>query len=519
MPTLYRYNILKKELRLDFRDQKNGRLKLPTLGIFAALLALAVHFILQTMTDTVLTEAIPEFMARTNFSLISTYNIIFFVSLAVDKVIHFRTKTFAETQKNYWYLQAKMGYKPSLLVLSKITARLFVTTTSYIIGFSTILALGFLLKYNFISSYIITLFCSGLADSLVLLLMILTISLLVQDSSNNVLSVCLVAIGHLVAKHASGRYDLISQPGFMRDFYRFFDVADSPYLIYQFAISLTCLFFVIVSARYSAFYFHYSREKVNQTPAAFTVCRIQKTKLRKKKDKDSVIARIERGDYTYPIIPIPNPGIRAQRMAKFTNGVFTMLATLVIVMMLIFNVFVLLISAAQKTSEVSISGTIPYLFHSETMDPAIAKNDLVYFQQIDLQSHLNVGDIVILKDNYEIFIERVVAIEDNQITVDIDNYPAPARQDAMLKTVKREAIYGRYSRRNRWLGALIHFANTIIGRILFLLVPSILLFYHDKVLKLLERFYYKSEDQEAIASQRALHEKRQLERLEEQRNA
>ncbi len=511
MPALYRYNILKKELRLDFRDQRNGKFKLPSLGIFAALLALAIHFILQTMTETVLSDVIPEFMSRSNFSLIFAYNLSFLTTLCINKMVHFRTRTFAETQKNYWYLQAKMGYKPSFLVLCKIAARIIVTTTSYVLGFLAVLLIGYLLKYNFIYSYIITLFLSGLGDSLIILVLILTSSMLVQDSRYNTLTVLLVGIGHQIAKHASGRYGLISQPSFMRNIAQAFNFADSPYLVYQLAVTVTCLIFVIIGARYTAFYYHYPREVINRTPANFTVGRIKKSKLSPK--KDHVIGRVERGDYAYPIVLIPDPATEASQVAKLAETLLTVAATLMIVLMLVFNVFVLFMSASQKTREVSINGTIPYLFHSDTMDPAIERNDLVYFQKIDVQSVLNPGDIVIFRDNYEIFIERIIAIRDDKYIVDIDNYPPLAKEDAMLKTIEREAIYGRYSGRDRWLGAIIHFANTVTGRILFLLIPSVLLFYHEKLYKQLERLLHREPDPELIESQRALHEKRQLERL------
>jgi hypothetical protein len=53
----------------------------------------------------------------------------------------------------------------------------------------------------------------------------------------------------------------------------------------------------------------------------------------------------------------------------------------------------------------------------------------------------------------------------------------------MLKTVARETVYGVYIGRNRWLGALILFANNIIGRIVFLMVPAVLLFFRKRFKK------------------------------------
>jgi hypothetical protein len=56
-----------------------------------------------------------------------------------------------------------------------------------------------------------------------------------------------------------------------------------------------------------------------------------------------------------------------------------------------------------------------------------------------------------------------------------------SQRGAMLKTVARQAVHGVYSGRSRWLGALILFANTIVGRLLFLLLPAVLLFYHRPI--------------------------------------
>ena len=71
----------------------------------------------------------------------------------------------------------------------------------------------------------------------------------------------------------------------------------------------------------------------------------------------------------------------------------------------------------------------------------------------------------------------------NLYQVDIDSYPPMSRPGAMIKSVEREAILGVYSGKNRWLGALVLFANTIFGRLLFLLIPVILLFYHRPITK------------------------------------
>jgi hypothetical protein len=56
-----------------------------------------------------------------------------------------------------------------------------------------------------------------------------------------------------------------------------------------------------------------------------------------------------------------------------------------------------------------------------------------------------------------------------------------SQKGAMRKVVSREAIYGVFTGRNRWLGALILFANTVTGRFVFLLVPAVLLFFYKVI--------------------------------------
>jgi hypothetical protein len=65
----------------------------------------------------------------------------------------------------------------------------------------------------------------------------------------------------------------------------------------------------------------------------------------------------------------------------------------------------------------------------------------------------------------------------------------------MRKTVDRSAIYGLFTHSNRWLGALILFANTIFGRLAFLFGPALLLFFYQPVKNVLSRNIQKYMDE------------------------
>ncbi len=509
---IYRYNSFKKEIRFDFIDRKTGKRRIPLLGVFASLLTLAIHFILQTMTDTVLMDAITEFMRQSYFTLLFTYNFVFLATLIGYYAIHYREQTFAELQKNHWYLQAKMGYKPATLVLNKILARLWTHFFIYSSGFVLMLIYGLLLKYTFIPQYLPTMFVAGITDGSIFVIMVLTVSLIKSSGQYNNMIVILVGLLHFILKLASGSYRSQTSPMFMRDWNRFFNLLSSRYVLAIFTLTLAALVFIILSARHTA-HFSYPVDYLSGVYSRLSLGRIvNPDAVKRLKKKGDVLHTVEQNDIEYPVLRFEEPADRAKRMAKSINISITVLASACIVLMLVFNTFVLILSASQTGREVSISGTIPYIFHSSTMEPTIHNNDLAYFQKIDVQEPLAVGDVVLLTDHYETFVLRILEIDGDSITVDIDNYPELAKEDAMLKTVRRDSIYARFTRANRWLGALIHFANTIIGRILFLLIPSILLFYHDKIYELLRRLLRDTSDDETIESQRALMEKRLAER-------
>jgi signal peptidase I len=179
-----------------------------------------------------------------------------------------------------------------------------------------------------------------------------------------------------------------------------------------------------------------------------------------------------------------NPWIN--RHKKLLNTAITVLLIVFITAMLVFNMLIILLSTATPGNEVTISGMIPYIFRSDTMQPSIMDNDFVFFRKIDSQYDLGEGQIVLFKDNNTVYIERIVQKQGDTLKVDIDSYP-PAAAGKMAKQIPRGEVYGVYSGRSRWLGALILFANNIIGRILFLLVPAVLLFYRKRIAALYKK--------------------------------
>lgn len=93
-----------------------------------------------------------------------------------------------------------------------------------------------------------------------------------------------------------------------------------------------------------------------------------------------------------------------------------------------------------------------------------------------------------------VYVERVIARSGNQITVDIDYYPPSAQKDSMKQEIDRGLIYGVFIGRSRWLGALILFANSVFGRITFLLIPVLVLYFYKQIKSFIINSARRSDD-------------------------
>jgi hypothetical protein len=135
----------------------------------------------------------------------------------------------------------------------------------------------------------------------------------------------------------------------------------------------------------------------------------------------------------------------------------------------------------------TFTGLIPYIFMSDTMKPEINKNDFVCFKTLEDDVELRDGQIVIFKQGNTVYVERIVGSDENNYVVDIDYYPPMSEVGSMIKTVSRDEIFGIYVYKNRWVGAMIMVATTLWGRIIFLLVPILLLFFYKPIKEFLNK--------------------------------
>jgi signal peptidase I len=309
-------------------------------------------------------------------------------------------------------------------------------------------------------AYMPSLYLAGLSDIVMLMVLSALVTLFVKRHEDARLLIFISAVILLVIKAVAGVYEILQNRVTMQNFGSLFDTSRSWYYPALAAIFIVCIAVTILRAQRLAKYYNTLECDADTLPKGVRVIHI-----------DSITGRqinYKRDPWLY-------------RYKRIFNAAVTALLILIITAALAFNVLIILMGTATPGNEVTIRGMIPYVFRSDTMQPSIMNNDLVFFHKIDNQHNVEEGQIVVFKDNNIVYIERIVEMQEDTIEVDIDHYPPAANTGAMAKEIKRDAIYGVYSGRSRWLGAFVLFANTIIGRILFLLVPAVLLFYRKRI--------------------------------------
>jgi signal peptidase I len=156
---------------------------------------------------------------------------------------------------------------------------------------------------------------------------------------------------------------------------------------------------------------------------------------------------------------------------RILTKILNSLLFMVILAFIIINVLVLLISISTARKEISILRIIPYVFQSDTMQPAIMYNDLVFFKKAE-NIEASSGDIIIYEANGEANIARVQLSQAEKVIVSIDNHPSENEGKVYRETINKNQIYGKYIGKSRWLGLLLLFANSTIGRLILLAIKG-----------------------------------------------
>ncbi|MDQ7095409.1 S26 family signal peptidase [Desulfosporosinus sp. PR] len=461
---IYKNSYFKKELRQAYMGNKISTNRKLASALFLGLVSFALYFVFQTLQKSVLADVAPQIMQASYFSTVYLYIHIAVVFNILYFIVYYDYLFFSEIRKNSWYLLIQMGYQPMIMFLAKFFALMYSVLLIYTVGFAATIILTFFLKYTFIVSYLPTLYLVGLADLLLLAILSMTFSLYARTVINGRYWTFFSAAAIFVLKITLGQYAIISNRVLMQNILILFDLKLSLYWAVGAAIMIVCCLICFWRSKNLAKYYNLPFDSIS-TPAGVELMEIDS-----KTGKRTLIGRAKEG-----------------WRGRIVDTVTTILLIAFICAALAFNVFIILINASTPGQEVTIRGVIPFVFSTGTMEPEIMNNDLAYFQKVDVQYPLEKGQIILFEENNVLFVERIIAKTGNQLTVDIDNYPPMSQIGAMKKTVSRQDVHGLYRGRNRWLGALILFANTIVGRLLFLLVPAVLLFYQGKIHKYFRR--------------------------------
>lgn len=456
---IYRDSYFKKELRQTYKQRSLSTGRQFVFGLFIGLATVVLHLVLQTFTDTVLSDTFPHIMQKSYFATLYTYNFTSLFMVFIYFLIYYNDLTFEEIRKNCWYLLCKMEYKPVLMIFSKILALLLSLIAIYTTGFLTTTVLTTLLKYNFRVDYIPSLYLMGLNDLLVLNFILLTLSLFIKRISIARYFSLFIYVFQMVLKNISGYKALVTDRVAVQNPYNLFLFNNSPYIPLCFVLVLLCILICIFRAKSIAKYYSLPTEiySLYNLPAGTKILKLESNtaKLQNLYDPEKL-----------------------QRQGKITKAVT--LIVLVNIVAVLFNIFVIIISISQPDQN-SFTGIIPYIFMSDTMQPEINKNDFVCFKTLDNKTAPDIGQIVIFKQDNTVFVERIVGTDGENYIVDIDYYPPTAQKGSMIKSVSRNQIFGIYIYKNRWLGALTIIANTLWGRIIFLVLPLMLLFFYQPI--------------------------------------
>lgn len=462
---IYKTGYFKKELRQAYTENKTGTNRKMAFALFLGLFSFALYFVLQTVQQSVLSDVIPEVMQPSFFSTLYIYIHMAFVMNTVYFIIYYDYLFFSEIRKNSWYLLVQMGYNPVAMIFFKLLALLYSIFLIYTVGFVFTVFLTIFLKYTLVLAYMPALYLGGFIDLILISVLSMTLSLYVNTIINarylTLFSTALI----IVLKAVLGYYNVLSNRVSMQNIHNLFDFNRSLFLPVAALIILSCSLISVIRARNVAKYYNLPDNDYILPEGTDVVYIDPKTGKRKSAGGE------ERKLWHSRIIDTVSTGV----LIVFISAA------------LIFNVFIILINASTPGSEVTIRGVIPFVFKSDTMEPTIMLNDLAYFQKVDMQYTVEQGQIILFKYENVIYVERVTKKNGNEFIVDIDKYPAMSQPGAMQKAILRDAVIGVYKSRNRWLGALILFANTIIGRLVFLLVPAVLLFYNKQVMNISKR--------------------------------
>jgi signal peptidase I len=350
----------------------------------------------------------------------------------------------------------------------------------YTTGFVVTLLLSSVLKFPFVTGFLISQYALGLVDAVTLLVLTLLLSMLVRDRSSARSWLTFLALLLFALQFPSGFYRLATDRERMSDFANLW--TGSWYLWAVIASAAVSMLWCIRRGSRLARMFN---PPLKAEAPALSARLGEGIRVVVKTESGSAAIRRQLKRLEAAYLPV--------RRFNLLGFLGSALLVAVIASMLAVNAALLAFSYASPEKETSVMGYIPYVFQSTTMEPAVRFNDIAFFEKIDQYVKVAPGDIVLYKD--EVGIVQVRKILDfyadeageARANADITHYVEGAQKDALKTTLPRSQIYGRLVGTNRSLGVVVLFANTMFGRLLFLLIPSVLIFFSGPIFGFLKQ--------------------------------
>ena len=475
---LYNTNFIRKEFRSAYTQQSFSNRRRFSLGVFLGLLTFALYFSLQTLKESVISTAAPCLMQQSYFSTLYIY---LFISLFFNVwlyIVNYEYMTLLEVRQNRWYALVQLGYSPARLIASKIIVRIVAQLGTYTIGYLATLFLTSFLKFPLVPEYLLTMYLMGFLDIVLLAMMSLAASLYVREMYNARYMVGIITLCFLGFKYISHYFTILSDRALMKNLGNIFDLSQTLYMPVALLIIAVCI--AICLTRGITLARIYNRPLPRALP-------ILKRKPEGTVVMGVVISRRHKKEMILEAETTPSSGERKWTLPALLTSIIVILS---IRAMVLINVVVLAFSYASPEKETSISGVIPYVFQSYTMEPEIMYNDIAFFRKIDYQETLYIGDILLFKDNAdtvnvsaltEYVVDEETGEETGDLAVDILYYADDRYRGMAAQTISRDQVYGVHIGNNRWFGAIVLFANTIIGRLILLLIPTFLIFFYEPI--------------------------------------
>ena len=464
---MYKDTFIAKEMKQTYIDRLSSNRSQLGIALFTALLSFSLHFVLQSLQRSVFIDALPHLMQKSHFSTLSIYIVIIQLFYVFYFMVHYEHLTFAEITHNRWYVLIKNGANARNMIFSKLTFRLINIIFVYTLGYIITFVLSLFLKYPIVIEYLVPLYLAGFMNLLFIISLTMITSLFFKYSKDVRYILLFILLLIWGINNVFDFSTVITSRTIMSKGLVALSPTTTMYPTFLMIILLCSVILVYFKAKKLSRYMDYEFFK-NDLDYPDNVEIII--------SKDGNLDRFKKLK------------LRKYDRIKISDIMINTILSIFILMTISFNILILLVSLASPEREIDVVGYIPYVFQSETMEDTIIYNDLAFFHVIDEQYTISKDDIVLYKDTLnEVTVARVLDQTNAQLEVDIDNYPESDTGGSMRETIEFDQVYGVYCGRSRWLGALILFGNTPIGRISMLLIPVILIFYYRQITDIIKK--------------------------------